>query len=76
MLSFSFESKFSDEERKYNAPFEGVIPNLERRLSNSPSELIREKIQKYVIEKSCPECHGARLKKEILSITVGNKKYF
>lgn len=73
MLTFSFESKFTNEKRKYNAPFEGVIPNLERRLVNSSSELIREKMQKYVIEKACPDCMGTRLKKEVLSITVGDK---
>lgn len=73
ILTFSFESKFTDDVRSYNAPFEGVIPNLERRLADTASDFVREKIQKYVIESKCPSCHGNRLKKEVLSITVGGK---
>lgn len=73
ILTFEFESQFSQERRTYNARFEGIIPNLERRLRETSSDYVRDKINKYVIESECPVCKGHRLKKEILSITVGEK---
>lgn len=73
LLTFKFESQFADGVRTYNAKFEGVIPNLERRLRETSSDYVREKLNKYVIESKCPSCNGHRLKKEVLSITVGGK---
>lgn len=73
LLTFKFESQFADGVRTYNAKFEGVIPNLERRLRETSSDYVSEKLNKYVIESKCPSCNGHRLKKEVLSITVGGK---
>ena len=53
--------------------FEGVIPNLERRYKETDSDYIRTEIEKYMVERTCPECLGKRLRKEILSITVAKK---
>ena len=52
------------------APFEGIVPNLERRFRESDSEYAKEEILKYVRETPCPECRGARLRKESLAITI------
>jgi len=51
--------------------FEGVINNLERRYRESSSEHSKSDILDYMSEIKCPECHGERLKKESLSVTVG-----
>ena len=50
--------------------FEGVANNLERRYAETESDWSREEIKKYMREQVCPECHGTRLKKEALSITI------
>jgi excinuclease ABC subunit A len=55
---------------KYNAPFEGVIPNLSRRYKQTNSAGIRTWINQFMNVKKCNDCHGARLKKESLSIKV------
>ncbi|MBI1819504.1 MAG: excinuclease ABC subunit UvrA [Nitrospirae bacterium] len=57
----------------YRKPFEGVIPNLERRYRETDSVFIREEIEKYMAIHPCMACGGARLKKESLSIKVGEK---
>lgn len=53
--------------------FEGVIPNLIRRHSFTNSEMIREKLEEYMRVDECDQCHGKRLREEILGVTVGGK---
>ena len=60
-------------ERKFKAPFEGVIPTLERRYRETKSQGMREFYEYYMTDSPCETCHGARLKKESLSVTVGDK---
>ena len=55
----------------YKAVFEGVINNLERRYKETSSEWARSEIQQVMTECDCPTCKGARLKPEVLSVTVG-----
>ena len=55
----------------YNAEFEGIINNLERRYKETTSEWARYEIEQYMTACNCPECNGARLKKEVLAVTVG-----
>ena len=55
----------------YSAEFEGIINNLERRYRESNSEWSKDEIRECMSEVLCPECHGERLKKESLSVTVG-----
>ncbi len=55
----------------YDKPFEGVIPNLERRLRETDSDATREKLEPFMNVMPCPTCKGARLKKESLCIRVG-----
>lgn len=57
----------------YYAAFEGVVNNLERRFKESSSEYARDELMSYMSDVPCPECHGDRLKKESLSVTVGGK---
>lgn len=57
----------------YYQPFEGIVNNLERRYRDSNSEWSKADIEQYMSEELCPECHGKRLKKEILGVTVGDK---
>lgn len=64
----SVEQNAEDEER-----FEGVIPNLERRYQETDSEYLRQEIEKYMVEKTCQECHGQRLRIEVLSIKLNDK---
>ncbi|HKJ56529.1 MAG TPA: excinuclease ABC subunit UvrA [Nitriliruptoraceae bacterium] len=58
--------------RSYRANFEGVIDNLVRRHSETDSDHVRSNIEQYMREVPCPACDGARLKPEILAVTVGD----
>ena len=59
--------------RKFKTPFEGVIPTLERRYSETKSQGMRDFYEYYMSESDCPECKGARLKKESLAVRIGSK---
>ena len=59
--------------RKFKAPFEGVLPTLDRRYRETKSAGMRDFYELYMSESPCSTCHGARLKKEILSIKIGKK---
>lgn len=56
----------------YEYPFEGIIHNLQRRYSET-SETMRGEYEEYMTNIQCPDCHGKRLRPEILAITVGGK---
>ena len=56
---------------KYFAAFEGVVNNLERRYKETKSDYSRAEIESYMNECNCPDCKGARLRPESLSVTVG-----
>ena len=70
-IDFEYESAVGI--RKFKAPFEGVIPTLERRHNETKSQGMRDFYEMYMSESDCPTCNGARLKKESLSVKVGNK---
>jgi excinuclease ABC subunit A len=53
--------------------FEGVVPELERKYQETKSDYVRNEIEKYMITEICPECQGKKLKKEYLSVLVGEK---
>jgi excinuclease ABC subunit A len=57
----------------YQKPFEGVIPNLERRYRETDSENVRENLERFMNVMPCPSCEGARLRKESLFVRVGGK---
>lgn len=56
-----------------NHTFEGVINNLERRYRETSSEWIKQKMEEHMSVAVCPECHGNKLKPELLAVTVGGK---
>ncbi|WP_085059870.1 excinuclease ABC subunit UvrA [Staphylococcus haemolyticus] len=69
-IDFSFHSR-NGGTRHRRMKFEGVVPNIDRRYHESPSEYTREVMSKYMTELPCETCHGKRLSKEALSVYVG-----
>jgi excinuclease ABC subunit A len=67
-IKFYFER--DDRRHSYRKPFEGVIPNLERRYHETTSYQVREEIEQYMSIRACPACSGARLKPISLAVTV------
>jgi excinuclease ABC subunit A len=59
--------------RSYMLAFEGIVPSLERRYRETDSSTQRERIEEYMSFRPCPVCKGARLKPEVLAVTVGGK---
>ena len=68
-----FEYTSSAGTRRFRAPFEGVLPTLERRHNETKSQGMRTFYEMYMSESPCEMCHGARLKKESLAVKVGDK---
>ena len=68
-----FEYSSAAGTRKFSTPFEGVLPTLDRRYHETKSQGMRDFYEFYMSEKPCYDCHGARLKKESLSVKVGEK---
>ena len=68
-IDFEYASSYGV--RKFTAPFEGVLPTLDRRHNETKSQGMRDFYEMYMSNSECPTCNGARLKKEILSIKVG-----
>jgi excinuclease ABC subunit A len=56
--------------RTYDSTYEGVIPNLERRHKETDSEFMRKDIERFMRERECTVCHGARLKPVVLAVTI------
>ena len=61
------------DKEKYELWFEGVIPNLNRRWENTTSEYVKARLHSYLSEQACRGCGGARLRKEAVAVTVGDK---
>jgi excinuclease ABC subunit A len=57
--------------RQYTMAFEGLLNNLQRRYRETDSSHARERIEEYMSFRPCPECNGARLKPEVLAVTIG-----
>ncbi len=70
-IDFEFESYAGT--RKFKAPFEGVIPTLDRRHNETKSQGMRDFYEMYMSNSPCNSCNGARLKPEILAIKIGDK---
>jgi excinuclease ABC subunit A len=56
--------------------FEGVVPSLERRYRETDSVVVREELAKYLNTMPCPECGGARLRREARHVTVGDRRIY
>ena len=75
ILTFNYTSK-SGNTRTSKGTFEGIITNLERRYMETKSTWIREWIENYMTELTCPVCHGARLNESVLSVLIGGKNIY
>ncbi|WP_125587692.1 excinuclease ABC subunit UvrA [Companilactobacillus jidongensis] len=69
---FHYENDFGNV-RDVDVPFEGVIPNINRRYHETNSDFTREVMRKYMTELTCPVCHGKRLNRQALSVKVGGQ---
>ena len=54
-------------------PFEGIVPNLERRYRETESSVVREELARYISERACPDCGGARLNRSARHVTVATR---
>ncbi len=70
-LEFVYNSVRTGISSMRDKPFEGIVPNLERRYKEADSDMVKERMEKYMRIVSCPECGGKRLKPEVLAVTVG-----
>ncbi len=62
--------------RHYNSSFPGIVKHLMRRYAETESEQVRQKIEEYMADRPCPECHGARLKPTSLAVTIGERNIY
>jgi excinuclease ABC subunit A len=69
---FTYESK-SGHAWEYDAVFEGVVNNLQRRFTETSSDYVKEDIEKYMSASTCTVCKGARLKPEALAVTIADR---
>lgn len=72
IITFGYENMFGVY-KIHQKTFEGIMPMLTRRYKEADSDMMRENYEQYMTESPCPVCKGARLKPEVLSITVGEK---
>jgi excinuclease ABC subunit A len=59
--------------RSYTLAFDGIVSSLQRRYRETDSSQQRERIEEYMTLRPCPECKGARLKPEVLAVTIGDR---
>ena len=71
-LTIAYEND-SGRKGTFSSPFEGIIPNLERRFRETNSSMMKDELGAYMSESPCPDCQGRRLKREALAVTVGGR---
>ncbi len=72
-LKYTYTSRSTGAVSHRDHPFEGMINNVERRYRETSSDFMKEKMQKYMVVRDCPDCGGKRLKPEVLAVTIGGK---
>ena len=73
-MTYKMQSgSFAGKERKTRAPFEGVIPGIERRWRETDSPYIREELGRYQVTRACGDCRGARLAPPALAVKIGGR---
>ncbi|MBE5822255.1 MAG: excinuclease ABC subunit UvrA [Clostridiales bacterium] len=70
-IKFGYESKRGN--KYFESEFEGIANIIQRRYKETTSEASRQYYEEYMTASVCPDCHGARLKKEVLSVKIGSK---
>src|SRR5213596_908587 len=71
-IRFGYKNQYGHS-RWYEAPFEGVVANLQRRYQETQSEYLKAELERYMSDKPCPACKGRRLKPESLAVTVSSR---
>src|SRR5256714_8212780 len=71
-IRFGYKNQYGHE-RWYEAPFEGVVANLQRRYEETQSEYLKQELERYMSDKPCPACKGRRLKPESLAVTIADR---
>ena len=71
-IRFGYKNQYGHS-RWYEAPFEGVTANLQRRYEETQSEYLKAELERYMSDKPCPACKGRRLKPESLAVTVSGR---
>src|SRR2546421_691042 len=71
-ILFCYKNQYGHS-RWYEAPFEGVVANLQRRYEETQSEYLKAELERYMSDKPCPTCKGRRLKPESLAVTVSSR---
>src|SRR5579864_7666459 len=71
-IRFGYKNQYGHS-RWYEAAFEGVIANLQRRYEETQSEYLKAELERYMSDKPCPACKGRRLKPESLAVTVDGR---
>ena len=71
-IRFGYKNQYGHE-RWYEAPFEGVVANLQRRYQETESDFLKAELERYMADKPCPACKGQRLKPESLAVTVATQ---
>jgi len=72
VINLSYVSENGSKYQRKHA-FEGILPNLERRYRETESAAVREELAKYISERSCPECNGARLNRQARNVFVADR---
>lgn len=71
-VRFKYNSLFTKTSKEFNKKWPGILSVMMDRLTSSMSQAVKDNTEEYVEEIECPECHGARLKKEALAVRVGD----
>ena len=71
-IKFGYRNQYGHQ-RWYEAPFEGVVANLQRRFEETQSDYLKAELERYMSDKPCPVCKGTRLKPESLAVTVAQR---
>ncbi|GMR08105.1 MAG: excinuclease ABC subunit UvrA [Gammaproteobacteria bacterium] len=69
-IEFNFSGEHGKRRQRIQ-PFEGVIPNMERRYTETESMAVREELSKYLNQQTCPDCHGTRLNEAARHVFIG-----
>ncbi|MFZ9583945.1 MAG: excinuclease ABC subunit UvrA [Pseudohongiellaceae bacterium] len=72
LVAFTFINERGDNFRRKH-PFEGIIPNMERRYRETDSQMVREDLAKYLSSHDCPECSGTRLRREARHVFIDGR---
>ncbi|MBR3707046.1 MAG: excinuclease ABC subunit UvrA, partial [Firmicutes bacterium] len=72
-LQYYYVSRNTGTKSFQDRPFEGAMNNIERRYRETTSNYFKERMEQYMVIRQCPDCHGQRLKPEVLAVTVGGK---